>query len=130
GLVAFGSSLDQIGPLGKNSSDVARLLQVMAGRDWHDATSSNLDVPDYMAAFTGDVKGLRIGVPKEAVGSGLHPDVKARIEESIKNFESLGATTVEVSLPHSEYAIADYYIIATAEASANLARYDGVRYGF
>jgi aspartyl-tRNA(Asn)/glutamyl-tRNA(Gln) amidotransferase subunit A len=130
GLVAFGSSLDQIGPLGKNVSDVARMLQVMAGHDSHDSTSSNQEVPDYLAALTGEIKGLRIGIPKEAMGAGLHPDVKARIEEAIKNFESLGATTVEASLPHSEYAIADYYVIATAEASANLARYDGVRYGF
>jgi aspartyl-tRNA(Asn)/glutamyl-tRNA(Gln) amidotransferase subunit A len=130
GLVAFGSSLDQIGAFGKTTADVARVLGVMSGRDPHDATSSNQEVPDFMASLTGDIKGLRFGVPEEAFGAGLHPDVRARVEEAIRNLESLGATTVKVSLPHSEYAIADYYIIATAEASANLARFDGVRYGF
>ncbi|MBL8150058.1 MAG: Asp-tRNA(Asn)/Glu-tRNA(Gln) amidotransferase subunit GatA [Blastocatellia bacterium] len=130
GLVAFGSSLDQVGPISKNAADSARVLGVIAGRDWHDSTSSEISVPDYLAALTGDIKGLKLGVPKEAFVEGLHPEVKARIQESIKNFESLGAEIVEVSLPHSEYAIADYYIIATAEASSNLARYDGVKYGF
>lgn len=130
GLVAFGSSLDQIGPFGKTVKDVARMLGVMAGRDAQDATSSNIEVPDYLAALTGDIKGLRLGVPKEAFGAGLHAEVKSSVEQAIKNFEALGATTTEITLPHSEYAIADYYIIATAEASANLARYDGVRYGF
>lgn len=130
GLVAFGSSLDQIGQFGKTTSDVARLLGVMAGHDLHDATSSNHPVPDYLAALTGDIKGLRVGIPKEAFGAGLSSEVKTTVEAAIKNLEKLGATTVEVTLGHSEYAIADYYIIATAEASANLARYDGVRYGF
>lgn len=130
GLVAFGSSLDQIGPFGKTTRDVAMLLQVMAGRDIHDATSSNNPVPDYIAQLTGNIAGLRIGVPKESLAEGLHPDVKASIEATVKNFTDLGAEVVSVTLPHLEYAIAAYYIIATAEASANLARYDGVRYGF
>ncbi len=130
GLVAFGSSLDQIGQFGKTTSDVARVLSVVAGRDLHDATSSNCDVPNYLASLNGDIKGLRVGIPKEAFGIGLSKDVKSVVETAIKNLEALGAITVEVTLPHSEYAIADYYIIATAEASANLARFDGVRYGF
>ena len=130
GLVAFGSSLDQIGPLGKTTRDVATLLKVLAGRDIHDATSSNNAVPDYVAQLTGNVAGLRLGVPKETLAEGLHPDVKANIEAAVKNFTDLGAKVVSVTLPHLEYAIAAYYIIATAEASANLARYDGVRYGF
>lgn len=130
GLVAFGSSLDQIGPFGKTSRDVARLLGVVAGHDWHDATSANQPVPDYLAGLGGEIKGLRIGIPKEAFAEGLNAEVKASVEQVIKNLEALGAVPVEVTLPHSEYCIADYYIIATAEASANLARFDGVRYGF
>lgn len=130
GLVAFGSSLDQIGQFGKTTLDVARVLNVVAGRDSYDATSSNYDVPNYLDLLNGDIKGLRIGIPKEAFGDGLNEEVKSVVETAIKNLESLGATTVEVTLPHSEYAIANYYIIATAEASANLARFDGVRYGF
>lgn len=130
GLVAFGSSLDQIGQFGKTTADVARLLGVVAGRDPNDATSSSSEVPNYLASLNGDIKGLRVGIPKEAFGAGLNSEVKSVVEIAIKNLENLGATTVEVTLPHSEYAIADYYIIATAEASANLARFDGVRYGF
>ena len=129
GLVAFGSSLDQIGQFGKTTADVARLLQVVSGHDHHDATSSNNPPQNYLASLTADIKGLRVGIPKEAFGSGLNPDVRTAVETAIKNFQDLGATTVEVTLPHSEYAVADYYIIATAEASANLARFDGVRYG-
>lgn len=131
GLVAFGSSLDQIGQFGKTTLDVAKVLSVVAGRDPNDATSSNCEVPDYLAALKSlDIKGLRVGIPKEAFGAGLNPEVKDNVEKAIKNLEALGATTVDVALAHSEYAIADYYIIATAEASANLARFDGVRYGF
>lgn len=130
GLVAFGSSLDQIGQFGKTTSDVARLLQVVSGHDHHDATSSNNPSQNYLSALIRDIKGLRIGIPKEAFGSGLNPDVRIAVETAIKNFQDLGATTVDITLPHSEYAVADYYIIATAEASANLARFDGVRYGF
>ncbi|MEW6732376.1 MAG: Asp-tRNA(Asn)/Glu-tRNA(Gln) amidotransferase subunit GatA [Acidobacteriota bacterium] len=130
GLVAFGSSLDQIGPFAKTSVDIATMLKVMAGHDWHDATSSNRVVPDYLSELSGTIKGLRLGVAKEAFSAGLHSEVRACVEQAINNFVALGANIVEVTLPHSEYAIADYYIIATAEASANLARYDGVRYGF
>ncbi len=130
GLVAFGSSLDQIGPMGKSVRDVARMLGVLAGRDIHDATSAQVDVPDYLGGLTGDVKGLKIGVPREAFGAGLDPEVKECVERALKNYEALGAELVETHLPNLEYAIPDYYIIATAEASANLARFDGVRYGF
>jgi aspartyl-tRNA(Asn)/glutamyl-tRNA(Gln) amidotransferase subunit A len=130
GLVAFGSSLDQIGPFARNVRDAARLLGAIAGHDIHDATSSPAPVPDYLGALTGDVKGLKIGVVKEAFGAGLDPEVKATVETALKAYESLGAELVEVSLPNSGYAIPDYYIIATAEASSNLSRFDGVRYGF
>ncbi|MCS6886413.1 MAG: Asp-tRNA(Asn)/Glu-tRNA(Gln) amidotransferase subunit GatA [Acidobacteriota bacterium] len=130
GLVAYGSSLDQIGPIAKTTADVARTLQVIAGWDEHDATSANLPIDDYLAALNSDVQSLRLGVPKEAFGVGLAPEVKRAVETAIANFETMGASLVEVTLPHLEYAIADYYIIATAEASANLARFDGVRYGY
>lgn len=130
GLVAFGSSLDQIGPFGRTVRDAARLLGVIAGQDIHDATSSPVPVPDYLAALTGDVKGMKIGVVREGFGAGLDDEVKATVEQALKQYEALGAELVEVSLPNSGYAIPDYYIIATAEASANLARFDGVRYGF
>lgn len=130
GLVAYGSSLDQIGPLTKTVRDAARMLSVMAGRDWHDSTSSNRAVTDYVAALDGDLKGIRLGVPQEYFGQGLDAEVKHAIEAAIDHFADLGAEIVEVSLPHTEYAIACYYIIATAEASSNLARYDGVRYAY
>lgn len=130
GLVAFASSLDQIGPFGNNVKDVARTLQVIAGRDRYDSTSANHEAPDYLAALTGDVKGLRVGVPPECFGEGLDAEVKEKVEAAIKQLESRGAEIVEVSLPHTKYVIAVYYIIATAEASSNLARFDGVRYGF
>ncbi|HNC46993.1 MAG TPA: Asp-tRNA(Asn)/Glu-tRNA(Gln) amidotransferase subunit GatA, partial [Acidobacteriota bacterium] len=130
GLVAFGSSLDQIGPMAKTTRDVARMLGVLAGRDTHDATSAQVEVPDYLAELTGNIKGLRIGIPKEAFGDGLDPEVNAVIQQALTRYQELGAELVETSLPNSGYAIPDYYIIATAEASANLARFDGVRYGF
>jgi aspartyl-tRNA(Asn)/glutamyl-tRNA(Gln) amidotransferase subunit A len=130
GLVAFASSLDQIGPFGKNVKDVARTLGVMAGRDRYDSTSSNESVPDYLSALTDDIKGLRIGVPPECFGEGLDAEVKTSVEAAIKKLEERGASVVEISLPHSKYVVAVYYLIATAEASSNLARYDGVRYGF
>jgi aspartyl-tRNA(Asn)/glutamyl-tRNA(Gln) amidotransferase subunit A len=130
GLVAFASSLDQIGPFGKNVKDVARALQVIAGRDRYDSTSSNEGVPDYVSALTGDIKGLRIGVPPECFGEGLDAEVKVSVEAAIKELEARGAEIVEITLPHSKYVVAVYYLIATAEASSNLARYDGVRYGF
>ncbi len=130
GLVAFASSLDQIGPFGNNVRDAARALGVIAGRDHLDSTSANVGVPDYAAALTGDVKGMRVGVPRECFGDGLDPEVRSRVEAAIGALGDAGAEIVEVSLPHSRYVIAVYYIIATAEASSNLARYDGVRYGF
>jgi aspartyl-tRNA(Asn)/glutamyl-tRNA(Gln) amidotransferase subunit A len=130
GLVAFASSLDQIGPFGVNVRDVARALGVIAGRDRYDATSADAPTPDYLAALTGDIRGLRIGVPPECFGEGLDAEVKAQVEAAIKKLEARGAEIVEVHLPHTKYAIAVYYLIATAEASSNLSRYDGVRYGF
>ncbi|MEK0317081.1 Asp-tRNA(Asn)/Glu-tRNA(Gln) amidotransferase subunit GatA [Cohnella sp. 56] len=129
GLVAFASSLDQIGPLTKNVEDSAYVLQAIAGHDRRDTTSANVDIPDYRAALTGDIKGLRIGVAKEYMGEGIDPQVKARVMEALKTLESLGAVWEEVSLPHTEYAIATYYLLASSEASSNLARFDGVRYG-
>lgn len=129
GLVAFASSLDQIGPITKNVEDAAYVLQAIAGHDPLDSTSLNTEVPDYLSALTGDVKGLRIAVPKEYFGSGIDPRVKEAVQNAIKVFEGLGAVCEEVSLPHSEYAVAVYYLIASSEASSNLARFDGVRYG-
>ena len=130
GLVAFASSLDQIGPFGANVRDTARTLAAISGHDRYDATSSSHPVPDYLGTLNGDVKGLRIGVPPECFGEGLDPEVKEKVEAAIRNLESQGAEIVEVTLPHSQYVVAVYYLIATAEASSNLARYDGVRYGF
>ncbi|MDD9272267.1 Asp-tRNA(Asn)/Glu-tRNA(Gln) amidotransferase subunit GatA [Paenibacillus sp. GCM10023248] len=129
GLVAFASSLDQIGPLTKNVEDSAYLLQAIAGYDPKDSTSAKVDIPDYLGALTGDVKGLRIGVPKEYMGQGIDPAVKDKVLEALKVLEGLGATWEEVSLPHSEYAVATYYLLASSEASSNLARFDGIRYG-
>jgi aspartyl-tRNA(Asn)/glutamyl-tRNA(Gln) amidotransferase subunit A len=130
GLVAFGSSLDQVGVFATNVQDAATMLGVIAGRDECDATTADVDVPDYAAALTGDVKGARIGVARALLGEGLDAEVREKIEAAIEAYRSLGAEIVEVELPHAQYAIAVYYIIATAEASSNLARYDGVRYGF
>jgi aspartyl-tRNA(Asn)/glutamyl-tRNA(Gln) amidotransferase subunit A len=130
GLVAFASSLDQIGPFANNVNDAARALQVISGHDRHDSTSANLAVPDYLSALDGDIKGLRVGAPTECFGAGLDPEVKENVEAAIRKLARGGAEIVEVSLPHMKYVIAVYYIIATAEASSNLARYDGVRYGF
>jgi aspartyl-tRNA(Asn)/glutamyl-tRNA(Gln) amidotransferase subunit A len=129
GLVAFASSLDQIGPLTKNVEDAAYLLQAIAGYDSADSTSANVDIPDYRAALTGDVKGLRIAVPKEYLGQGIDVRVRERVMEALRVLEGMGATWEEVSLPHSEYAVATYYLLASSEASSNLARFDGVRYG-
>lgn len=129
GLVAFASSLDQIGPLTKNVEDSAYLLQAIAGHDPKDSTSAQVDIPDYISALTGDIKGLRIGVPKEYMGQGVDPAVKEKVLEALKVLESLGAVWEEVSMPHSEYAVAAYYLLASSEASSNLARFDGVRYG-
>lgn len=129
GLVAFGSSLDCPGPMARTVEDVARLLQVVAGHDPRDATSMPLDVPDYLAALTGDIKGLKVGIPKEYFIDGIQPDVAQATRAAIDHLESLGVELVEISLPHTEYSLPTYYIIAPAEASANLARYDGVRFG-
>jgi aspartyl-tRNA(Asn)/glutamyl-tRNA(Gln) amidotransferase subunit A len=129
GLVAFASSLDQIGPFTHTVEDAALVLQAIAGHDPHDSTSLDVPVPDYTAELEAGVKGMKLGVPKEYFVEGTDPQVAARVREAIEVYRSLGAEIVEVSLPHTKYAVADYYIIATAEASANLARFDGVRYG-
>ncbi len=129
GLVAFASSLDQVGPFTRTVEDAARLLGVMAGSDPHDSTSLAEPVPDYTAALTGDIKGLKLGLPKEYFIGGIDPQVEAAVRAAVDHYTKLGAEIVEVSLPHTEYAVAVYYIVATAEASANLARFDGVRYG-
>lgn len=129
GLVAFASSLDQIGPLTKDTRDCALMLRVLAGHDRNDSTSVPEPVPDYAESIGRDVKGLRIGLPKEYFIDGMDPEVDAAVRAAIKKLQSLGAEVVEISLPHTDYAVAVYYLIATAEASANLARFDGVRYG-
>jgi aspartyl-tRNA(Asn)/glutamyl-tRNA(Gln) amidotransferase subunit A len=129
GLVAFASSLDQIGTFTKNVRDAATMLGVIAGHDPRDSTSVRQTVPDYAAALTGDVRGLKLGLPKEYMIGGLAPEVKAAVDAAVEQFEKLGAEVVEISLPHTDYAVATYYIVATAEASANLARFDGIRYG-
>jgi aspartyl-tRNA(Asn)/glutamyl-tRNA(Gln) amidotransferase subunit A len=130
GLVAFASSLDQIGPFGKDVRDVATLLQILAGEDRHDGTSSRRQVGDYVGSLDTEVKGLRVGVTGEWLSSGLDPGIRDSVLSAVEALESLGCTVSEVSLPNSQYAIATYYIIAPAEASSNLARYDGVKYGF
>lgn len=130
GLVAFASSLDNIGIFGQTSEDVAKVLGVIAGRDKNDSTSADVAVPDYLATISDDIKGKRIGVPRALFGEGLETDVREAVENSIENYRKLGAEIVDVELPHAKYGIAVYYIIATAEASSNLARFDGVRYGF
>ncbi len=130
GLVAFASSLDCISPIANSPRDLALLLSVIAGRDHHDATSAPVAVPDYAAELRKPVEGMHLGVPGEFFGEGLDPEVRAVIEAGIRNMEALGCRLHEVSLPHTEYAVADYYIIAPAEASSNLARYDGVKYGY
>jgi len=129
GLVAFASSLDQIGPFTHTVEDAALVLQVIAGHDPMDSTSLDVPVPDYSAQLNDGVKGMKLGVPKEYFVEGMDPQVEKRVREAIEVYRGLGAEIVEVSLPHTKYAVADYYIIATAEASANLARFDGVRYG-
>ncbi|MBV8136963.1 MAG: Asp-tRNA(Asn)/Glu-tRNA(Gln) amidotransferase subunit GatA [Deltaproteobacteria bacterium] len=129
GVVAYASSLDQVGPFSKSVRDAAILLRTLAGADPQDSTCSARPVPDYERALTGDVRGLSIGVPKEFFVEGMQPEVEKAVRAMLMQYESMGATTMEISLPHSSYAIACYYIVATAEASANLARYDGVRYG-
>ena len=129
GLVAFASSLDQIGPFTKDVRDSATLLGVMSGVDHRDSTSIPQPVPNYASALNGEIKGLRLGLPKEYMIGGMNPEVKQAVDSAVKQLEKLGAEIVEISLPHTDYAVATYYIVATAEASANLARFDGIRYG-
>jgi len=129
GLVAFASSLDQIGPLTRTVDDAALILQAIAGHDPQDSTSLDAPVPDYMAEIDLGVKGVRIGIPKEYFGEGIHPGVRENVETRIKQLEGLGAVIVPISLPHTEHAVATYYVIAPAEASSNLSRFDGIRYG-
>lgn len=128
GLVAFASSLDQIGPFTKDVRDAATLLKVMSGYDRRDSTSVPEPVPDYTQSLTGNIRGMKLGLPKEYMIGGLSPEVKAAVDAAVKKYQELGAEIVEISLPHTDYAVATYYIIATAEASANLARFDGIRY--
>ena len=130
GLVAFASSLDNIGIFGQTSKDVADVLGVIAGRDEKDSTSADVAVPDYAATLDEDIAGKTIGIPRALLGEGLDDEVRECVLASIENFKALGANIVDIELPYAKYGIAVYYIIATAEASSNLARYDGVRYGF
>ena len=130
GLVAFASSLDQIGPFTKDVRDNAILLQAIAGHDLKDSSSANVPVPDYESFLGKGVKGLKIGIPKEYIQSGLSAEVKNSLDQAIKKLESLGAKSEQISLPHTQYAVNVYYIVAPSEASSNLARFDGVRFGF
>src|SRR6187397_2645430 len=136
GIVAFASSLDQIGPFGRDVRDAALLLATIAGRDERDSTSAPIDVPDYLAtlpesddAAAAPLKGMRLGLPKQYFVKGMEPEVETRVREAVAALQAAGAEIVDVDLPHTDYGLATYYIIAPAEASANLARYDGVRYG-
>jgi aspartyl-tRNA(Asn)/glutamyl-tRNA(Gln) amidotransferase subunit A len=129
GLIAFASSLDHIGPLTKTVKDAAILLGVIAGRDPLDSTSAKVPVPDYAAEIGKPVKGLRVGVPAEYFGEGLEAEVRAAVERAIQQLAEAGCEVVPISMPHTKYAMPTYYVVATAEASSNLARYDGVRYG-
>ncbi|TCK03865.1 Asp-tRNA(Asn)/Glu-tRNA(Gln) amidotransferase subunit GatA [Phorcysia thermohydrogeniphila] len=130
GLTAFASSLDQIGPITKNVEDAAYLLNVISGQDAKDATSARVPVPDFLAGLNNEVKGLKAGLPKEYFVEGIEPEVKEKVLEAVKKLESLGVEVEEISLPHTEYAVETYYIIAPAEASSNLGRFDGVRYTY
>lgn len=129
GLIAFASSLDQIGPITKDVTDSALLMNIIAGYDERDSTSVDTPVPDYTKSLTKDVKGLKIGIPKEYFVEGLDPEINTAVQEAIETLKKEGATFEEISLPHTEYGIATYYITATSEAGSNLARYDGVQYG-
>lgn len=130
GLIAFASSLDQIGPITKNVTDAAIMLNAIAGHDPLDSTSAPIDVPDFAEALGQEIKGLKIGIPREYFIEGIDKEVECFVRSSIKKLQSLGAVPIEISLPHTGYAVATYYILATSEASSNLARYDGVKYGF
>jgi len=130
GLVAFASSLDQIGPITKNVKDSAILLNIISGNDPFDSTSAPVAVPDFTKVLGNEIKGLKIGIPKEYFIKGMDSEIEESVKTAIKKLESLGAVPVDISLPHTEYAVAAYYVLATSEASSNLARYDGVKYGF
>lgn len=130
GLVAFASSLDQIGPITKDVEDVAIMMNIISGRDPKDSTSADVPVPDFRTALKKDLKGVKVGIPKEYFIEGMDPEVDRAVREAVDVLKGLGAGVVDVSLPHTGYAVAVYYILATSEASSNLARYDGVRYGF
>lgn len=130
GMIAFASSLDQAGPLARSAEDVALMLQVMAGFDRKDSTSIDQPIPDYTATLNHSLKGLRIGIPKEYFSAGLNPQTEQQVRNALKEFEKQGATLQEISLPHTHLSVPAYYVIAPAECSANLARFDGVRYGY
>jgi aspartyl-tRNA(Asn)/glutamyl-tRNA(Gln) amidotransferase subunit A len=130
GVVAFASSLDQVGPLTKTVRDSALVMNAIAGADPQDTTCLDQPVSDYTAGLGRELRGIRLGLPKEYMSHGIDPKIKDAVEVAVKHLESLGAEVIDISLPHTEYAIATYYILATAEASANLARFDGVRYGY
>jgi aspartyl-tRNA(Asn)/glutamyl-tRNA(Gln) amidotransferase subunit A len=129
GLIAFASSLDRIGPFANNVKDIATVLQIIAGRDVNDSTSTMVPVPEYLSEIGRPVAGLRVGIPKEYFGAGMDGEVRKKIDAGIEVLKKIGCKIVEIAMPHTDYAVATYYIIATAEASSNLARYDGVRYG-
>ena len=130
GVVAYASSLDQVGPLGKTVADCAHILTAIAGHDSLDSTSVDRPVPNFRAGLTGNLKGLRLGLPKEYFVEGMQPEVERAVRDAVRQLKALGAEVDDVSLPHTEYAIAAYYLIATAEASSNLSRYDGIKYGY
>jgi aspartyl-tRNA(Asn)/glutamyl-tRNA(Gln) amidotransferase subunit A len=130
GLVAFASSLDQIGPMTKDVRDAALLMNVIGGHDPRDSTSADLSLPDFTQALTGSVKGLRLGIPRQYFAGGLDSEVERAVQAAVGVLEGIGAATAEVTLPHSEYGVAAYYILAPSEASSNLARYDGIKYGY
>ncbi|MEA2085016.1 MAG: Asp-tRNA(Asn)/Glu-tRNA(Gln) amidotransferase subunit GatA [Thermodesulfobacteriota bacterium] len=130
GLIAFASSLDQIGPFTRNVTDCALMMNAICGYDNRDSTSVNRDTPDYLSKLTDSIKGMKVGIPKEYFGEGLDPEVEQAVRDGINALKKAGAETIEISLPHTDYAVAAYYIIAPAEAGSNLARYDGVKYGF
>jgi len=130
GLIAFSSSLDQIGPMTRTVEDNAMILNTISGHDVKDSTSSRRDTPDFTSLIGQDIKGMKIGVPKEFMGEGVHPDIRDAVKHAVKTYESLGATVEEVSLPHVAYGVEVYYIIASSEASSNLQRFDGIRYGY
>ena len=130
GLVAFASSLDQIGPMTKDVKDSAILMNIICGKDQFDSTSADIPVPDFTKSLVTNIKGMKIGIPKEFFIEGLNQEVESNIKEAIKVYKNSGAECIDISLPHTEYAVATYYILASAEASSNLARYDGIKYGY